>query len=143
MNIWVNGCFDILHMGHINLFWFAKHYQIKNIDCLDNIDENILYVGVDSDERVKFLKGNKRPINNLHDRVMMLSSLKMIDSVVIFNNEDELRYFIKELDIDYIIIGSHYENKIIIGSEYAKKGVVYYPVDNRSTTNLIKKIKNL
>ena len=139
MNIWVNGCFDILHTGHLDLLKYAKEYDESKL--FDRT--NKLYVGIDSDERVKMLKGDKRPINDQFFRAKMLSSLKWVDSVVIFNSDDEMRYFIKEFNIDYMVIGDQYKDKTVIGAECAKSGVIYYPTDSRSTTNIIDKIKNL
>ena len=143
MNIWVNGCFDILHTGHLDLFWYGKLYNTR----VDGIGlpnyQNKLYVGIDTDDRVKQLKGDKRPINNVHDRAKMLSNLRMIDDVVIFHDDEELKYYIKEFDIDYIVIGDHYKDKPVIGEENSKHGVVYYPTDERSSTGIIEKIKKL
>ena len=141
MNIWVNGCFDILHTGHLDLLWYAKLYE--NIDPQSVVAHNKLFVGIDSDERVKWLKGDKRPINNMYDRARMIGALKPVDSVVIFNSDDELRNFIHVFNIDYLIIGDQYKDKVVIGAECAKLGVIYYPTDQRSTTNIIEKIKNL
>ena len=143
MNIWVNGCFDILHTGHIDLFWFAKLYGVEGLNYVDSMKFNTLYVGTDSDDRVKMLKGNKRPINDVYYRIKILANLKMIDSVVIFHDDNELRYFIKTFNIDYLIIGDQYKDKVVIGAECSKSGVIYYPTDQRSSTNIIKKIKNL
>ena len=141
MNIWVNGCFDIIHPGHIDLLWYAKLYT-DDIQTI-NVPNNKLFVGLDSDERVKFLKGEKRPINNINARVKIMSNLKMVDSVVIFYDDEELRYFIRKFEIDYLIIGDQYKEKIVIGAECSKYGVIYYPTDERSTTNIIEKIKKL
>ena len=139
MNIWVNGCFDILHTGHLDLLKYAKEYnQSKLFDRT-----NKLYVGIDSDERVKMLKGDKRPINDQFTRAKMLSAIKWVDSVVIFSSDDEIRYFITTFETDYLIIGDHYKDKVVIGAECAKSGVIYYPTDNRSSTNIIDKIKAL
>jgi D-beta-D-heptose 7-phosphate kinase/D-beta-D-heptose 1-phosphate adenosyltransferase len=143
MNIWVNGCFDILHPGHIDLLWYAKLYNTDNVSLKDAMSVNRLYVGLDSDERVKFLKGDKRPINDIGVRVKMMSNLIMVDSVVSFSDEAELEYYIKTFNIDYMIIGNQYVDKYIVGAEFAKNGVVYYPVNEYSTTNIIDKIKNL
>ena len=96
MNIWVNGCFDILHVGHLNLLQAAKKYKNK---------KNILYVGIDSDKRVKELKGNDRPINNENDRKRLLESLKMVDKVVIYDTQEEMCNYIKSFNIDYMMIG--------------------------------------
>ena len=145
MNIWVNGVFDIIHSGHIELLWFAKLYGTKELDL--SMEEakkhNHLYVGLDSDDRVKFLKGDKRPINDQYERAKIMSNLKMVDSVAIFKNDAELEYFIKKFNIDYLIIGDQYKNKRVVGGEFPKNGVVFYPTDKRSTTNIIEKIKNL
>lgn len=141
MNIWVNGCFDILHTGHLDLLWYAKLYENNEIPLF--MGKNKLFVGIDSDERVRWLKGDKRPINDMYTRAKMLTNLKMIDSVVIFNSDDEMRYFIKNFDIDYMVVGDQYRDKVVIGAECAKLGVIYYPTDDHSTTNIIEKIKNL
>jgi len=141
MNIWVNGCFDILHTGHLDLLWYAKLYGVEGLGYHEAMKANTLFVGTDSDDRVKMLKGDDRPINSAHDRVTMLSNLKMVDSVVIFHDDEELRYFIREFDIDYMVIGDQYKDKLVIGAECAKQGVVYYPTDERSSTGIIEKIE--
>lgn len=143
MNIWVNGCFDILHTGHLDLLQYAKLYSVYGITSMEAMKGNNLYVGIDTDDRVKQLKGDKRPINNVYDRAKMLSNLRMIDDVVIFHDDEELKYYIKEFDIDYIVIGDHYKDKPVIGEENSKHGVIYYPTDERSSTGIIEKIKKL
>lgn len=143
MNIWVNGCFDILHTGHIDLLWFAKLYNTSDDEILPLRHQNKLYVGLDSDERVKQLKGENRPINDITTRKTIMENLKMVDKVVVFNTSDELRNFIKVFNIDYVIVGDHYRDKEVIGAENAKYGAAFYPTDNRSTTNVIEKIKKL
>jgi len=134
MNIWVNGCFDILHTGHIDLLKYAKEY---------GDEPNKLVVGIDTDERVKMLKGNNRPINDQFFRAKMLQAIKWVDSVVIFGSDDEMRKFITTFDTDYLIIGDQYKDKIVIGAECAKSGVIYYPTDQRSSSGIIEKIKAL
>jgi len=139
MNIWVNGCFDILHTGHLDLLKYAKEYDESKL--FDRT--NKLYVGIDSDDRVKMLKGNNRPINDQFFRAKMLGAIKWVDSVVIFNSDDEMRHFITKFETDYLIIGDQYKDKVVIGAECAKHGVIYYPTDQRSSTNIIEKIKAL
>jgi D-beta-D-heptose 7-phosphate kinase / D-beta-D-heptose 1-phosphate adenosyltransferase len=143
MNIWVNGCFDILHTGHIDLLWFAKTYKTDNDLSVLLRYKNNLYVGLDSDERIKRLKGEDRPINNINTRLTIMYNLKMVDKVFIFDTNDELRNLIKKLHIDYMVVGDQYKNKEVIGSENSKFGVVYFPTDKRSTTNIIDKIRGL
>jgi rfaE bifunctional protein nucleotidyltransferase chain/domain len=138
MNIWVNGCFDILHTGHIDLLNYAKNYLVQ----LSN-NQNKLCVGLDSDERVKQLKGDKRPINDINTRLTIMQNLKMVDQVFIFDTDQELRNLVKYCNTDIMVVGEQYRGKEVIGRENSKYGVVYYPVDMRSTTNIIEKIKNL
>jgi D-beta-D-heptose 7-phosphate kinase/D-beta-D-heptose 1-phosphate adenosyltransferase len=145
MNIWTNGCFDILHTGHIDLLWYAKLFnpELLLFPIQRPIWTNKLFVGIDSDERVKKLKGDKRPINDLNTRLTIIRNLRMVDKVFIFNTDDELRDLVKALNIDIIIVGDQYKDKEVIGRENAKCGVIFYKTDSRSTTNIIEKIKNL
>ena len=78
----------------------------------------------------------------MYDRARMIEALRVVDSVVIFNSDDELRNFIRVFNIDYLVIGDQYKDKVVIGAECSKYGVIYYPTDKRSTTNIIEKIKN-
>ena len=144
MNIWTNGCFDILHSGHIELLWYAKNF-VDETDPEQYYKEpnNLLFVGLDSDERVKRMKGENRPINDINTRLTIMQNLRMVDEVFIFNTDDDLRNLIRHLVIDYMIVGDQYKDKEVIGSENAKYGARFYPVDNRSTTKVIEKIKKL
>jgi len=141
MNIWTNGCFDILHTGHIDLLNYAKNYLTGFESYPD--PRNKLFVGLDSDERVKRMKGENRPINDINTRLTIMQNLRMVDQVFIFDTDDDLRNLIKYLLIDIMIVGDQYKDKEVIGSENAKYGARFYPVDNRSTTNVIEKIKKL
>ena len=132
MNVWVNGCFDILHIGHLKLFGFAKNLQNRR---------NRLIVGIDSDKRVKELKGENRPINNENDRKQMLEALKPVDEVVIYNTEDEMCGFISSYKIDYMVIGEDYKDKRVLCREKSKNDVIFYPKDQTSSTSIIEKIK--
>ena len=82
MIVWTNGCFDILHRGHIELFKYASLLG----------DE--LIVGIDSDKKVKKDKGEDRPINSLDDRAIILQSIKYIDRVIEFDSTNELEWLI-------------------------------------------------
>lgn len=125
--IWVNGCFDILHRGHIELFRYAKSLG------------DYLIIGIDSDVRVKYLKGNSRPINNQDDRKFFLESIKFIDKVVVFNNEDELCDCIKSNDVETMVVGSDYKEKKVIGSQHSKELKFFDRIGNYSTTNILEK----
>tara|TARA_R110002049_G_scaffold46515_13_gene135370 strand:+ start:20937 stop:21323 length:387 start_codon:yes stop_codon:yes gene_type:complete len=127
MNIWVNGCFDILHRGHLELFKFAKSQG------------SFLVVGIDSDKRVKNNKGISRPINNQEDRKFFLECIKYIDKVVVFDSDYELETCVSLHNIDYLIVGSDYRDKDVIGSEYAKEVIFFDRIGNYSTTSILEK----
>jgi D-beta-D-heptose 7-phosphate kinase/D-beta-D-heptose 1-phosphate adenosyltransferase len=115
--VWLNGTFDVLHMGHIELFRQAKKLAGPS---------GRVIVGTDSDQRVRELKGPTRPINNLIDRVDFLRAIKYIDGVVTFSSADELEARIKQFSPDILLIGDDYVDKPIVGSQFAKK-VVFFP----------------
>jgi D-beta-D-heptose 7-phosphate kinase/D-beta-D-heptose 1-phosphate adenosyltransferase len=138
MNIWVNGCFDILHIGHIDLLEYAKGLRDPKSHYLRL---NRLIVGIDSDRRVKELKGIDRPINNENDRKRMLESLAVVDEVVIYDTEDQMCDFISTFDIDYMVIGEDYKDKRVLCREHSANDVVFFPKDNHSSSDIIDKIK--
>lgn len=123
--VFINGCFDVLHVGHIRLFEFAKIFGDKVI------------VGIDSDSRVKELKGNSRPINSQEDRKEMLLSLKNVDNVCIFNDKIELENLVFDISPDYMIVGEEYRSKEVIGSDFAKKLIFFNKVNGYSTTKIL------
>jgi D-beta-D-heptose 7-phosphate kinase/D-beta-D-heptose 1-phosphate adenosyltransferase len=129
-----NGCFDILHEGHI----YSLSQAAKEADCL--------VVGVNADSSVKKLKGEHRPINNEHTRALILASLLLIDAVVIFEEDTPLE-LIKKVMPDVLVKGGDYTVETIVGAKevIANGGrVVVNPlIENCSTTGLIEKIKSL
>ncbi len=129
MKIIINGSFDILHIGHIRLLEYARSYP-----------NSYVYVLIDSDRRIKELKGEDRPINNEYERCSLLAALKSVDRVDIFDTDQELIDYIKNYQPDVMIKGSDYRNKPIIGSKYCKKIIFYERLENYSTT---KKIQNI
>ena len=128
--IFVNGAFDVLHLGHIELLNYAKSLG------------DVLYVGIDSDERVRQLKGHTRPIHNQEDRKFLLENLKAVDRVLIFNTEEELTELAKIIKPDIMVVGSDYKNKRVIGSEYAKQLLFFDRIDEYSSTKIIQGIIN-
>ena len=97
--IWVNGCFDIIHRGHIELFKYAKSLG------------DFLIVGLDTDSRISGNKGDNRPINKLEDRIFVLQSIKFVDSVVSFDTDEELEKQIEAAKPDIMVVGSDWINK--------------------------------
>ena len=128
--IFINGCFDILHPGHIELFKYARSLG----------DE--LIVGIDSDERVKHSKGTTRPIYNSNNRKFILESIKYIDRVVVFNDDDELIKLIEHCSPYVMVVGSDWKDKKVIGSEYAKEVKFFERIQEFSTTKTIENIIN-
>ena len=126
--VFTNGCFDILHSGHVEYLNKAKDYG------------DILVVGINSDSSVKKIKGKNRPINNQKDRSFIVSQLKCVDYVTIFNQETPIN-LIKKIKPDYLVKGSDYNKSQVVGKEYAKEILLIDFVDGKSTTNIINKIK--
>lgn len=131
MKIIVNGSFDIVHLGHIRLLQYAKCFPSAYV-----------YVLIDSDRRIKELKGNDRPINSQHERLVLLSELKSVDRVDTFDTDEELVNLIRNYDPDIMIKGSDYRNKPIIGAEFCKEIRFYDRLERYSTTNKIQDITN-
>ena len=125
MIVWTNGCFDILHRGHIELFKYAKSLGDR------------LYVGIDTDEKVKRDKGKDRPVNKLNDRKFLLESIKYIDKVFIFNDREDLESLIKMSEPDIMVIGSDWKGKTVVGEQYTKNLVFFDRIEGYSTTNIL------
>jgi D-beta-D-heptose 7-phosphate kinase/D-beta-D-heptose 1-phosphate adenosyltransferase len=123
--IWVNGCFDVLHRGHIEMLKYAKSLG------------DILIVGIDADWRVKEAKGSERPFNNEEDRKFMLESIKFVDKVMVFETDSELRGMIHHFKPELMVVGSDWEGKSVVGSEYSKDVCYFSRVGNYSTTKIL------
>jgi len=129
MKIFVNGTFDILHRGHIEMLEYAKSQG------------NYLLVAIDTDSRVQELKGPDRPINNQLDRQYVLKNLKSVDDVWFFNSDEELEYILETYRPDIMIKGSDYKDKPIVGSHLCKE-IKFYDRTEHSTTGLVQRITN-
>lgn len=130
--IFVNGTFDLLHVGHIELLRFAKNLG------------GFLIVAIDSDDRVRELKGPQRPINNQQDRECMLRALKYVDNVHVFSTSKGLNDFIYGLSLvgDVIMVkGSDYKNVVSIGQEHCKE-IYYVERTGHSSTKTIECISS-
>ena len=124
--VWTNGCFDILHRGHVEMFKFAKSLG----------DE--LIVGLDTDEKVKEAKGDDRPFNTLEDRELVISSIRYVDKTFSFDSQKQLEHLIKSIKPDILVVGSDWEGKYVVGAEYAKDVIFFPRVDGYSTTKVLK-----
>ena len=124
-----NGCFDILHSAHIKLLQFAK-------SCGD-----ILVVGLNSDQSIKRLKGESRPINLIDERSTILSLFDFIDYIIVFNDDTPLN-IIKTLQPNIIVKGSDYKKENVVGKEYVDEIVLFDFINNKSSSLVINKIQN-
>jgi len=129
--VFTNGCFDILHVGHLS--------YLEDAQALGDL----LVVGVNTDTSVKKLKGEDRPINTVEDRMLMLASLMYVDKVIAFD-EDTPYNLIKKILPDYLVKGGDYELSQIIGADIVQKNggtVTVIPfVSGYSSTAIIQKI---
>ena len=128
MNVFVNGTFDVLHLGHLSLLNYSKSLGNK------------LFVGLDTDRRVSEKKGSSRPVNNVYERQQMLLNLKAVDEVMIFDSDHELCMLVKQIRPSIMVVGSDWEGKSIIGSEFAKQLVYYSRINGYSSTQKIQDI---
>jgi rfaE bifunctional protein nucleotidyltransferase chain/domain len=124
--VFVNGCFDVLHRGHLELFAYARSLGDK------------LVVAIDSDEKVKKIKGANRPVNNLDDRKYFLSRLRDVDLVLDFASSKDLTSLIRGLRPDIMVVGSDWRGKKIVGGEHANEIKYFERIDGYSTTKIIK-----
>ena len=131
--VFTNGCFDVLHRGHIEFLKFCK------------AKGDVVVVGLNSDASVTVIKGPGRPVNNQHDRAAVLAALETVDYVVIFDESEPLE-LIKKVKPDVLVKGQDWAEKGIIGAEFVESTggkVVLAPlVEGKSSTAVIEKIKS-
>lgn len=122
--VWVNGTFDVLHLGHIKLLEFASQF-------------GSLRVGIDTDKRVKELKGQDRPFNNQEDRKKMLQSIRYVNEVVLFDSREQLINSVKEYSPDVMVVGDDYQGETVFGSEHAKELIFFKKIPEYSSTKIL------
>ena len=131
--VFTNGCFDILHLGHIKYLSEAANMG------------DILIIGLNSDSSVKKIKGNGRPINNQDSRSMLLASLFFVDSVIIFDEETPAD-LIEKIKPDILVKGNDYKENEIVGADIVKRNngkvVTVELVEGYSSSNIINKVKD-
>ncbi len=132
--VFTNGCFDVLHTGHISYLDFCRSHG------------DIVVVGLNSDNSVKVIKGPERPINNQHARAAVLAALEMVDYIIIFDEPDPLK-LIETVQPNVLVKGKDWEDKGVIGREFVESHggkVVLAPlVEGESSTDKIEKLKSL
>ena len=126
--VFTNGCFDLLHYGHVKFLQEAKKLG------------DVLVVGINSDASVRWNKGKGRPIMKENDRAEILVELRCVDDVMIFDEATPLE-LIKVIMPDVLVKGGDWKKKDVIGREYAKKVVIIPYLKGYSTTEIIKKCK--
>ena len=126
--IFTNGCFDILHLGHIKYLEKAKSFG------------DILILGLNSDSSIQKLKGENRPINTQDDRAYILASLEVVDYLVIFEEDTPIN-LINMIKPDVLVKGSDYEDKDVVGADVAKELKLVKFIDGKSTTKIIERIQ--
>tara|TARA_R110000803_G_scaffold109914_3_gene178268 strand:+ start:1115 stop:1507 length:393 start_codon:yes stop_codon:yes gene_type:complete len=126
--VWTNGCFDILHVGHLAMLEYAKSRG------------HFLVVGVDADSRVSNSKGETRPYNTLENRMRMLNALECVDEVVSYKSDEELCLHVEYWKIDLMVVGEEYAEKVVVGSETAE--IDFFPrVASHSSTEAINALR--
>jgi D-beta-D-heptose 7-phosphate kinase/D-beta-D-heptose 1-phosphate adenosyltransferase len=124
--VFVNGTFDILHRGHLELLEFAKSLG------------DFLVVAIDSDRRVKELKGPTRPINTEYERKQMLEAIRWVDRVYVFDSDSELTSYIT--DCDLMVKGSDYRGRPIVGQDACPEIVFFERLEDYSSSKKIEDI---
>lgn len=126
--VFTNGCFDILHKGHIQLLIEAAALG------------NHLIIGLNSDESVKRLKGNNRPINSQQDRAFLLAALEMVDAVIFFNEDTPIN-LIHTIRPNFLVKGGDYQLETIVGADFVMQssGEVHIvsTLEGYSTTKIL------
>ena len=126
--VFVNGTFDVLHRGHLALLNYAR-----------SIGDEVA-VAIDTDSRVREMKGESRPVNSCLDRQVMLLALKSVDKVFSFSSDKELENLIKTYEPDIMIVGSDWKDKTVIGSMYAAELKFFDRLENYATSKTIQSI---
>lgn len=130
MKIFVNGTFDVLHPGHVALLNYAR-----------GLGSHLL-VAIDTDRRVRELKGPTRPWLNQDERKFMLENLRCVDSVEIFDSDADLEHIIKVYEPDIMVKGSDYRGRPIVGEEYVPHIDFFERIDEYSSTKAIQHLAN-
>ena len=124
----VNGCFDVLHPGHFELLKYARSLG------------DYLIVAIDSDRKVAEMKGPERPIFSQNDRLTMLTGIRYVDIVHVFDTKKDLEDLLESIKPDILVVGSDWKGKEVVGSQYAKAVRFFNRLGDYSTTQTIRGI---
>jgi D-beta-D-heptose 7-phosphate kinase/D-beta-D-heptose 1-phosphate adenosyltransferase len=124
----VNGCFDVLHPGHFELLKYARSLG------------DYLIVAIDSDRKVAEMKGPERPIFSQNDRLTMLTGIRYVDIVYVFDTKKDLEDLLESIKPDILVVGSDWKGKEVVGSQYAKAVRFFNRLGDYSTTQTIRGI---
>ena len=125
--VFTNGCFDLLHAGHVYSLEKARSFG------------DFLFLGLNSDASVRRLKGAPRPFNKVRDRALVLAALQAVDAVVVFGGDTPYK-LIKALRPDILVKGAEYKNGTVVGAEFAGRVKLVPLLKGRSTTALARKL---
>ena len=126
--VFVNGTFDLLHRGHLELLNYAKSLGDR------------VYVAIDTDRRVSEKKGPTRPIYNQEERKFFLENLKSVDKVLFSDSDLELESIINFIQPDLMVVGSDWKGKSVIGSMYAAELIFFDRIGDYATTKTVQSI---
>ena len=132
--IFTNGCFDVLHVGHVKLLEYCHKLAYQSVSG----GQGRVVVGLNSDSSIKRIKGDSRPINTETDRAYVLESMKYVDEVILFD-EDTPYNLIKKLTPDTIVKGGDYTPEDVIGNDIAKVAIFTF-IDGYSSTSTLEKM---
>jgi rfaE bifunctional protein nucleotidyltransferase chain/domain len=125
--VFTNGCFDLIHSGHIEIFKYCKTLG------------NFLVVGLNSDESVTRLKGSQRPIVDQQQRALIVASIRYVDVVVIFSESTPYN-LIKTIQPDVLVKGGDYQISQVVGHDLVEKTIIFPLIENQGTSNIIENI---
>tara|TARA_R100000700_G_C3039778_1_gene64370 strand:- start:13 stop:414 length:402 start_codon:yes stop_codon:yes gene_type:complete len=126
--IFTNGCFDVIHRGHIELLKFCKGF-------------GKVVVGLNSDESIRRIKGPRRPVFKCADRKFMLESCKYVDRVVVFEEDTPIE-LIKKIKPDIIVKGGDYKKEDVVGNDICEQIIIFNYLDGYSTTQILEDLNN-
>ena len=129
--VWANGCYDLLHPGHIELLRIGKSLS----------QGGQLIVGLDSDRKIRVDKGDTRPINTFNDRKILLESIRYVDLVVGFDTRTELEQLIELYNPDILLDGGDWREHEGVGRNFAKEVRFFNRIGGYSSTEIIERCK--